>query len=694
MHLVRRLPLALAGVAGFLIAVPAFAEEPVETAIKAWVASIDASPDWAATFAGLTYDATAKKAVLTGLNIHTEKPGVTASFTTISVTNFVQAPNGGFSAARIAADRGSITAGPLAATISDVELNEFALPAVGPIAWDPQHLFTSLIKAYAPVTQLRVTNGRVGAFDIAEDTKGVKSKISYGQFRIDRWADGKIAGVTAGPLSMEAPSPDGLMRMKVASVEGRDIDLNGFLHVYDPGQYVGGVGDMVWKPVMRLAAYRDFSIDGPGLKFSMGLVSLENFKLRQPKKSFAEFLDRILANPDDKPDSDESARAALSMLSAYGFGRFGISNLDVRATGIDRLHLAGFSMTDFSSDGLGEFAIDGFDGLVRDQGAVKVGRFAFGGLVFPGLDRITQAMEADMAGKEPDVMGLIPKLGFIEAKAIDVTTPDVPRTTLERFRVDLGKHIGPVPTAITADLGGLVLPLSLIDDPDARAVFKKLGYDKIDVSYGLKLNWNEPDQAVNLEDLRILLKGAGSLATSMTLLGLPRSAIENPAVLERVLPTLKLKGAAFTFTDDSIVGKGLDMLAEKLKAPPARFRQQFADAIPFLLTLTALNDPKIMALVKQSGVLAKVTPALKAFIASPSSSITIKLAPTTPLSIPEIEATADKAPEKLADLVGLSITSTGTLPAPAAAPQPQPQQPTTTPGGAAPPTSGLRPTTP
>ncbi|CAN5204424.1 hypothetical protein BH10PSE9_BH10PSE9_07020 [soil metagenome] len=693
MHLVRRLPLALAGVAGFLLTAQAFADEPVETAIKSWVASIDASPDWAATYAGLTYDAAAKKAVLTGLTIHTEQPGLVANFTTISVTNFAQAPNGGFSAARIAADRASITAGPLAATISDVELNEFALPAVGPIAWDPQHLFTSLIKAYAPVTQVRITNGRVGAFDLAQDTKGVKSKISYGQFRIDRWADGKIAGVTAGPLSMEAPSPDGLMRMKVASVEGRDIDLNGFLHVYDPSRYVGGVGDMVWKPVMRLVAYRDFSIDGPGLRFSMGLVSLENFKLRQPKKSFADFLDRILANPTEQPDSEESARTALSMLSAYGFGRFGISNVDVRATGIDRLRFAGFSMTDFSSDGLGELAIDGFDGFVRDQGAVKIGRFAFGGLVFPSLDRITQAMQADMAGKEPDVMGLIPKLGFIEAKAIDVTTPDVPRTTLERFRVDLGKYIGPVPTAVTADLSGLVLPVSLIEDADARATFKKLGYAKIDVSYGLKLNWNEPDQAVNLEDLRILLKGVGSLATSMTLVGLPRAAIENPKLLEQVLPTLKLRTAAFTFTDDSIVGKGLDMLAEKLKAPPARFRQQFADAIPFLLTLTALNDPKIMALVKQSGVLAKVTPALKAFIASPSSSITVKLTPTAPLSIPDIAATADKAPEKLVDLLGLSISSTGTLPAAAPAPQ-QPQQPTTTPGGSPPPTNGLRPTTP
>ena len=680
---VGRLSLALASLALFG-GLPAFAEEPVETALKGWVAAIDASPDWSANYSGLSYDPATKTAVLRGLKIGTEKPGLVAEFGAISVTAYAQAADGGFSASRIAADKGTITAGPLSMTLTDVELNEFGAPAVGPITWDPQHLFTSAIRAYAPLAKMRLTNGRIGSFDFTEDNKGVKSRISYGQFRIDRWADGKIAGVTAGPLAMESPSPDGLLRMKVASVEGRNIDLDQLLRVYDPGRYAGGVGDMVWHPVMGLAAYHDFAIDGPGLKVSMALLSLENFKLRQPKRSFSEFLDRALANPDAHADDKEAAQAVLSLLSAYGIGRFGISKLDVQATGIDRFHLGGFSLTDLSMDGLGEFAVDDFNGLVRDQGSLKVARFAFGGVVFPGYDVLDRAMQADMAGDAVDVLSVMPKLGFVEAKGIDVATPDVPRTTLDHLRVDLSKYIGPIPTAIVADLGGLVLPVSLIDDADARSVFKKLGYDKIDLSYGLKLGWAEPEQTVKLDELRVALKGAGSFVTSMALVGLPRQAIEHPDTLEQVLPGLKLQTAALTFTDESIVGKGLDLLAEKMHAPAAKFRQQFADAIPFLLTLTALNDPKFMALVKQSGLLARLQPVLKAFIATPGSSITIKLAPPTPLTVAEVTKAADATPERLADLVGLSISTTGTMPAPAPAPQspPSPANPPADKGGA------------
>jgi hypothetical protein len=382
---VGRWALALAGAA--LFAAPASAEEPVETAIKVWVAAIDASPDWTAHFDGLTYDAASQKAVLTGLSIASEKPGVATNLATVTLTGFAQTADGGFSATHIAADKGTATAGPLAATISDVELNGIAMPPVGGLAWDPEHLFTSIIRAYAPVAKVRMTNGRIGAIDLVQDTKGVKSRIGYSQFRIDRWADGKIAGVTAGPLSMDAPSPDGLLKMRVASVEGRDLDLDQFLRVYDPDRYAGGVGDMAWHPVMGMAAYHDFSIEGPGLKTTMSLLSMENFRLRQPKQSFAAFLDRVFASPDQPPDGIESTHAAINMLSAYSIGRFGISRLDVKATGIDTLHLGGFSLSDLSIDGLGEFAIDDFQGAVRDQGTVKIGRFASAGWSFPAWMR-------------------------------------------------------------------------------------------------------------------------------------------------------------------------------------------------------------------------------------------------------------------------------------------------------------------
>ncbi len=67
------------------------------------------------------------------------------------------------------------------------------------------------------------------------------------------------------------------------------------------------------------------------------------------------------------------------------------------------------------------------------------------------------------------------------------------RTSLHSLRVDLSNYIGPVPTSVSSDLGDLVIPVSLLK-PSSQAVFRKLGYDKIDVSYRLKLNWRAADE--------------------------------------------------------------------------------------------------------------------------------------------------------------------------------------------------------
>ncbi len=289
---------ALAVAAGLsLFANAAAAETPAETAIQGWVAAVDASPGWHAAYTSLAYDAASDRAVLTGLTIRSALPGVLVNFGTVALTGFVATPDGGFTASRITADEGTLEAGAFKVGVSDVELNGFAMPALPAITWDPQHPFTSLVKAYASLSRLAMTNGRIGSLGVIENNAGVASRIVYDQFRIDRWGDGKIAAFTAGPLSMETPNPNGLVTMKVASVEMRGIDIDAMLGVLDPDRYAGGVGDGVWHTVTDLVAYHDFAIAGPGVKLSMALLSVQNLKLRQPSQSFAGYLDRVLTDP-------------------------------------------------------------------------------------------------------------------------------------------------------------------------------------------------------------------------------------------------------------------------------------------------------------------------------------------------------------------------------------------------------------
>ncbi len=649
----------LAGAGLALLIQTAAAEAPVETAIKGWVAAIDASPDWHAAYTTLTYDAASDRAVLTGLAIRSQVPGVEADFGTVALTGFALAADGGFTASRITADTGTLEAGPFKLAVSDGEVNGFAMPALPALTWDPQHPFTSLIRVYAPLARLAMINGRIASLGLIENNAGVSSRLTYDQFRIDRWANGKITAVTAGPLSMESPSPDGLMTMAVASFEAHDIDLDAALRVFDPDRYAGGVGDGVWHRVTGLAAYHDFAVAGPGVKLTMTLVSTEDFKLRQPPKSFAGYLDRIIADPNAPTNDPQSARAAVDMLSAYGLGRLGISGLDIATAGMKRFHVGGFNISDLSIDRLGELAIDDFATDVSDIGTFKLGHFAVGNVALPGADALVQAILASAGDGNASMTDLAPKPGFIEMAGLDVAAVNNPHITLGKLRIDLADYVGAFPTSIAADLGDLVVPASVLG-PTGQAVFARLGYNTLDLGYRFKADWNAADETLTVDPLTAEMKHAGGLALSMRLGGLPRAVIESPQSLSGVPPDLTLKSAKLTLKDDSFVGKGLDLLAEKMHAKPETFRQQFASALPLLLSLYVLHDPKVATLVRKSGILATLAPVVKAFVAAPGSSVTVSLAPPTPVALSAISAAADADPASLTTMLGLTAASSAT----------------------------------
>jgi hypothetical protein len=655
----RRRLITLGGAAACLLpaATSAFAEEPVETAIRDLVAAIDASPAWAATYRDLSYDAATATATVSDLAIATEQGDAKVNFQKVAVAEYAAAAGGGFTARSITADGGSVSIGPAKIAITDVGLNDLAIPAMSGAAYDAQRPFTSLIRIYSQILGVKLRQAHIGSIALREEIGGITSLVSYQNFQMDNFSDGKVAAVRTGPLKLETPSPDGLVAMTVESVESSNIDLGAFIRVSDPEAYVNGAGDLVWHQAIGTAAYRNLEMELPGAKLAIGSFSIDDFKVRQPRRSFAGFLDTMLANPDmSEPAKAELAKKnVFNMLAAFGVGRYQMTGLNVSASGLDKLAVGEFHVSELSSDGLGEFGVSGVEGAVEGQGSVKIGKFGFGGIAFPPIDLVVAAIDAEDKGETFDTTKLVPKLGFIEAGGLDIQTPDIPRTTLGKFRIDLGKYVGFVPTSIAAEVSDLDVPTAIMER-DAREMFARIGHDRIVMSYGLKLGWDEASETVTVDDFHVGVKDLGSVAVAAALAGLARAAIENPDLLSEAIPNLALRDAKITFTDESIVGKGLEILAEKMRVPADKFRQQFADALPFLLSISALNNPAIMAIVKQSGLLTKLTPAIKTFVAAPGSLI-LSLAPATPVSLAAITAAAEAAPETLPALLNLSITA-------------------------------------
>jgi hypothetical protein len=515
---------------------------------------------------------------------------------------------------------------------------------------------------YSGLLKARLGRGRIGSLSLTEVVDGVVSRISYGGLEIRDFHDGKTGLIATGPVHLNAPSPDGPVDITIGGMEGRDMDLAPLIRVYDPAAYgPGGVGDMVWHVIIPNVTYDKIAMNVPGEKVVIGRVSMDGLKVRQPKHSFAALLDATMAHPNSaSQEMNDAAREGLvDFLSAFSIGRFGVSDVALDGNGINKLELGDFHIADLSIEGLGELGIEGLVGAVEGQGAMSIARFTFGGMTFPDAGVLRKALRsaAGGGGNPFDQTALVPKLGFIEANGIQVQTRDVPDASLAKMRVDLSDYVGYLPTKVSAAIDGLEMPVETLD-PQARETMSRLGYDRVSLDYGLKYRWDGGKEQLVIDDIHIRSAGMGGISGSAVIGGVKRVLVEHPDSADaEAVQDLSLVSGKVILSDESIVGKGLGLLAETFKAPPDEFRHQFADALPGLLTMSGSSDQPFLAALRQSGLLEKLTPAVKTFVAEPFGSLTLAVSPTQPVSLIALAQTAETAPADLIEALNLSVSA-------------------------------------
>lgn len=633
----------------FIAAVsPALAEEPVETAIRGWVSALDASPNWVAGFDTLSYDQDARTATLKNLAIRSEtlQTKVEISFGSIAVTGYGQTADGGFTAVAVKASDSRVVVGTVAdMKLASISADTVAVPSFVNYVFDPQKMFTSIVKAYAIGAKTSIASLKIDGIGLDTTFEGQTSRTSYGSYELATMDKGMIERVTVGPLSQESPSPDGLVKLRADKIEARKIDLNALVDVFDPDRYAGGIGDRTWRTAVALESYANLAVETPGGTFRVGSVEMENLKLRQPRQSFSAFFDQLLASPQ-MSDTDMGRLAVEhvpNLIYAFGFGAFRFTDLDVTAPDIERFHLGDFHINDLSSDGLGEFGVGDLD-AAADKNSVGAERLAFGGMTFPDIDRISAAIKAEQAGLPSDPLPLMPTLGFAEAVNVSVVQDGKMVGAVDRGRLDLSSYVGPVPTSVALDVRGINLDLSQVTDPQARSMIAGLGYDRLQGDYGFKLNWREADESLSLSDFRLTIKDVGSLVADVMLTGLKRATIEDPRTIESALPSLLFSRGKVVVKDSSIVDRAVAMEAKKKNQTPEKFRQDLAGAMPFTL----------MLVLKNPGFQAKLAPALQAFIRTPGT-MTLTAAPATPVPLTAIIDAAQADPRKLPDLLSVDV---------------------------------------
>lgn len=639
----RSSPVALAIVLATAAVSPALADEAAESYLRDFVAAIDAAPDYRASFEALSTAPGTGATLMRGLSIESTTPGLSITIDTIEVVGF-GGSGGSFAADALRIDGARMTATEyMTVEMASAEFRDFVLPSNEGFVWDDAQPYLSVIRLLSPLTGIEMSSGRIASVAMLQRVDGVESRVSYEQVNIDGWSGGRIASISAGPIRSQTPDQDQLMAMSIGSAHSRDIDLNVVFHVFDPANYPNEIGDRVWHQVLARTVYRDWIMAVPGVTITMKEASLDNVRLRQPAGGIGiltEFGTREFGDLEDEP---EAAARFFEVLTSYGFDSFTMTGLAVDAPGVTEFSVAGISFSDISSDLLGEFAFDRLAVSVPEQGTATVRRFAFGDIVPPSIEAIIAAIKAEEEGEEVDVAAVSPTLGFIDIAGVDVEIADMPRTTLERFRLDLRDYVGPVPTTVGLDLIDANLDLDLIEDPDAREMLAALGYERAIVDVELRARWTDAGR-IAVDSFKLGMDNLGSVSGDLEIVAVPPTdymALADEAVLEE----LEFVKGSITLKDDSIVGRGLAMQAAQLGVDAEAFREQFAMGLPFMLAF--LGDPQLQM---------ELAPVLQQFIKVGGGSLTMVANPAAPQNVMLLVASSMASPFELVQKLKLTFS--------------------------------------
>lgn len=618
--------------------------QTVDAAIEAWVANLDARPDLAVRYDAL--EVSGGTAVIQGLSIVDAATQNGALFTTVAITGYQPMPPNGFAADTITIDRVQARTGEVQFRIVDVAFTDLKLPETG-FTFDPEQPFTSVIGMFGLAADMTLGEARIGRIDLLDAANPEDVLVSYQDYVVSGLAEGRIESFSAGPMVMATPVEDETFSIIIDRVSSEGIDFGAMVGVLDPATYAGGPADRTWRTVLEHARYDNIVIAGPDVQLRVRAMEVEDFRMRASEQPLTGLLDLAMTwAPSSSPEvaanlEEQMASSFVDLLSQYGFGRFSVEGLDIYSGDFDRFHLGEFHIADLSLDGLGEIGFSDLDVVVGGEGWATLDRFAIGGIAFPDEALLRSAILVGIEGIDPTA--LVPTLEYIEAEGLAFAASGQLPIALDRAQLQLGGHLGPYPTEVQLDIEGLRAPLSLAGED--LAVLAQLGITQLELDFGLDVSWEEATETLSVNDLTLRIAEAGSISASAELTGITRKMLENSQEMEDNAENIRLSGLRLTAVDEAFVDRVFRWAAEGDELPVEEFRERFIRTLPLLIGLS-LGDTLAEA----------VTPTIQDFLRNPGT-LAVVAAPPMPVPLEALMEVIDRAPEQLAELLGLSIVN-------------------------------------
>lgn len=486
---------------------------------------------------------------------------------------------------------------------------------------------------------------------LSED--GPLMTAEYGLMRMGKTVRGDVSTLDLDGFSMTVPimPEDGEDLLATATISAgamtaRDYNYGTMLDTLfapatgTPGEYKTAVGSI---------AVNDMSISVPSADVEATIDSFvfEDMGVRTPSRDFLTELETLAlkerAGEEVDMPEEELIKLIASIYGAFSIGKFEVAGIDVTGPEVTTAKVGSYGMTDLSSDGLGAFYLEGVDVVLENGDVFKYGKSTIENVSFPDLAALVAIEENVAAQNIEEVLKAIPIIGRIENSGLDfqISEEDL-KFSLGKSVLEMGGHIGPVPTLINIEIDNLKAPVDKMES-EPRQVFEQMGYEFVDVSYDLQIGWDEASQDLNISMDTELVDG-GRLAANAKLGSIPRLVFEKPdqtAVFSLFATTLK--NLDLEFVDQSIVERGLGFAAQMNNTDPETMKAQL-----FAIT------PVILGQFGAAELAADVNAALRGVVENGSKLVAVA-APATPLPLVSLGSLAQTDPAALIQSLNLSV---------------------------------------
>lgn len=546
----------------------------------------------------------------------------------------------------------------MSATVEGYLLTDAFWPRYPEIAVDPDRPVSRWLPVLQTIADYEVGENRIARMAISVSESGgaaASETISYEMrdMLIKDMRDGVIGQYSSGPFSQITPvrDQDGHpvdVKITMAGTSAKHYDIKALFSLFDPIS----AENKDFTRVIGSAEVRDYRIVAGPVNVLIDRITYEDFAVRPPDSQILPLLDAAVAG--QQVDEAKLGIAFFDIYRAMALGRMSIDGVSASFPDPENPSRTGSAemgkmlVSDLSAEGLGEFSISSVKASAGNSGTFRLGKFSIGNIDFAPYGPMKALIDRLIAGAgDPDpfeiARAFTPRSMSMGVDDLYIRIPGEVEGGLDRYALNWSTTVPPIPTSIELSIEGLELPVSAIEDRQARAMLMAAGIEKLRITEDLKLQWDEQSKDLIVENLTVEVAPVGVVRAKARLGGLPKSVLQNPEQMESALATLTLKSLEFDLLNDGGVETALDLASKQSGAT----KEQMMQFLRFQLTnaLAVVGDQKFTSMVMDEA---------DTFFADPRS-LSVRLAPENPVSVLQIIASAGIAPRALPGLLAVSV---------------------------------------